>query len=311
MCWALIGIVHENKRFQWPRMLLRVASIFFATRAEEHVLTDSHAVLGIPIGVRPTTRKNASVARLLLEAQGKVIGHLAKRALLIGEACQVFGLDLTMGSVAVIVLEISGVGTSEVKIAMQRTKPLPLFDAETRCHLLGETARDVDASFDVVKAHKGIPAGFCLLARMLMSGQPGLGASLTKNSDCNNLSMRIDNSESVREGPHLGSGACAHVLELDLDETKDASIKVPKSPQMRRSLERETDALEALPGREGIHQLQDNNYLIKTPAQCFPLRGLIGHPASQHLDVRSKRNRKRQGNLHGLLGRTKRKRRRR
>ena len=113
---------------------------FFATRVEEHVLTGMPAMLGIPIEVTPTNRANADVARLLLEMQDQIIGHLAKRAIFafnyggVGEDCKVFGLELTMGSVAVVVLELSGVGTSNVKITTQRTKPVPLFDAETRRH---------------------------------------------------------------------------------------------------------------------------------------------------------------------------------
>jgi hypothetical protein len=147
--------------------------------------------------------------------------------------------------------------------------------------------------------------------------------------------MRIDNSESTRVGSHLGSGAYAHVLELDLNDTKHAS-KVPKSHQMRKSLQRESDALGIFPGREGVPQLQDSNYPIETLEPCLPLKGLlIGRPPSQHpsdkegwkfkfleisairkvahgqgcahLDIHFQGNKKRRGNLlHGRLGRTKR-----
>ena len=159
---------------------------FFVTRAVAHVLTVAPAMLGDSMDVKPTTRKYADVARLLLDAQDQVIGRLAERALFsldfggIGEDCQVFGLELNKGSVSVIVLKLAGVGTCDVSITTQRTKPMPLFDAETRRHLFGDTTRDGGFSSDGVKEQEGTPAGFHLLARMLMSVQPGVETFLSK-----------------------------------------------------------------------------------------------------------------------------------
>jgi hypothetical protein len=51
---------------------------FVATSAEEYLYAILPSMLGVPIEIKPITRKNSKVYELLLEAQRQVIGHLAK-----------------------------------------------------------------------------------------------------------------------------------------------------------------------------------------------------------------------------------------
>jgi hypothetical protein len=79
--------------------------------AEEYLMAILPAMLGVPIEVKPISRKGILIPKLLLEAQDQVVGHLAKRAMSsfdfggIGEDCTVFGLTLDMGSVTLLVLQ--------------------------------------------------------------------------------------------------------------------------------------------------------------------------------------------------------------
>lgn len=297
---------------------------FVVTLAEEYIYAILPAMLGVPIEVNPITRKNSNVDKLLLGAQNQVIGRLAKRAISsfglggIGEDCKVFGLELNMGSVSVIVLELSGVGTADVKVTTQRTKRMPLFDKETREKIFGQNAKDVEASLET-EEQKGMPAGFCLLARTLMSVQHELGTSLVSNSkgDDRGLPMRSKNSDvtsSIEFGQFLGSGAFSHVLEVknvvegtnNVDVLEigkvvqgysnvDIFIKVPKSHELRKSLEKEAEVLQHLSQHRHIPQLYDPDDPIKildfeirceiSKLPCLLLRGLIGKPTSQRKDA--------------------------
>jgi hypothetical protein len=288
---------------------------FVVTPTEEYFLAVLPAMLGVPIEVKPISRKDTSVGQLLLEALNQVLGHLAKRVMSsfdfagIGEDCEVFGLELTMGSVSVIILELSGVGTAGVKVTTRRTKRVPLFDKATREHLFGEMAKDVEDSFETpAQEELEMPAGFCLLARTLMAVQHGLGTSLmgTKKGGHDKFSMRPSlNALPVQLGRHMGSGAYSHAFELIIVGSTDAFVKVPKSHHMSKSLEREAEALSGLShnrltprGHECIPKLYDPLFPIKTldikircessALPCLPLRGLIGRATSQRHKWNSK-----------------------
>jgi Protein kinase domain len=264
--------------------------------AEEYLFAILPAMLGVPIEVKPITRKDTTVDKLLLEAQNQVVGHLAKRAIFsfdfggIGEDCTVFGLELTMASITVVVLKLSGVGTANVQVTAQRTKRVPLFDKDIREKLFGAKARDVEASFEIEEKPQGLPEGFCLLARTLMSVNDGLGKSPIK--DCHHrFSMCSHGAESINLVKYLGSGAFSHVLKLGVEGSNDVFIKVPKSYRMKKSLEGEAEVLKHLCGHRCIPQLYDTDNPIKTldirikceisALPCLPLRGLIGKPASE------------------------------
>ncbi|KAI2509378.1 protein tyrosine kinase [Fragilaria crotonensis] len=284
----------ENRR-------ARYIDVVVASNVEEYLLAILPAMLGVPIEIKPTARKTTKINCLLVEAQNQLIGHLAKRAMFsfdfvgIGEDCTLFGLELTMGSVAVIVLELSGVGTDLVKVTTRRTARVPLFDKVTREKLFGEKAKDVEASFEAVDEQHALPAGFRLLARTLMSAQPSVGkslfASMKDTTGSDSCSMRSNNAEPIKLGFYLGSGAFSHVLKLDINGRDDAFVKVPKSHRMKKSLEGEAEALRNLRGHGSIPQLYDTDNSIKTldiqircefsSLPCLPLIGLIGQSTSQ------------------------------
>ena len=221
----VLGLGSHITKEQWMRREEERRGCFIdfvVTSLEEYLVTILPGMLGIPIEVKPISRKNTTVAQLLLEAQNQVMGHLARRATFsldfggIGEDCTVFGLELTMGSVAVIVLELSGVGTTDVKLTTWRTKRMPLFDKDTRTRFFGEMASDVEDSLET-EEQQGIPSGFCLLARTIMSVQPGLGTCLmTSSGNDDRFFMRVKDAESINVSQYLGSGAFAHALKLDV-----------------------------------------------------------------------------------------------
>ena len=280
---------------------------FVVSLPEEYLVSILPGMLGVPIEVKPINRKSSTVQQLLLEALTQVLGHLAKRAKFsfnfggIGEDCKVFGLELTMGSVALIVLEVSGVGTADVKVTTQRTERMPLFDEVTRENIFGRKAKDVQASLEsVVEEHPGIPPGLCLLARTLMSVQQGLGTSAisSSNGHHNSFSMRpweAEGQSSVKFCQFLGSGAFSNVLKMEEVEGSndvDVFMKVPKSRQLRTSLDNEATALQVLHSHPHIPKLLDTKNPIKilnveircdaSDFPCLPLKGFVGQPTSQH-----------------------------
>ncbi|KAI2495406.1 hypothetical protein MHU86_19120 [Fragilaria crotonensis] len=156
---------------------------------EENSAETSTAGLGLPIEAKPVALSNSKVCKLLLDAQNQVVGHLAKKAMFffdmggIGEDCTFVGLALSMSSIVVLVVELSGVGTESVMITTKRTKQAPLFDEATRKHLFVEKATEVEALFKDALEGQDMPTGFGLLARTLMSVQCGLGTSMMTRSD--------------------------------------------------------------------------------------------------------------------------------
>lgn len=119
---------------------------FVASTMEKYLLTLIPGMLGIPIEVKPITHKNTNADQLLLESRNQVIGHLAKQAMFslnyrgIGEDSTAFGIELTMGSVTMISLELSNIGTADVKLTSQRSQQMTLFDKATRLHLFTSMA---------------------------------------------------------------------------------------------------------------------------------------------------------------------------
>ena len=284
-----------------PRLDYRKPRIidFVVNVLREYFVAILPAMLGVPIEVKPITRKNKTVAQLLLEAQNQLIGHLAKMAMFafehggIGEDYVFFGLELTMGSVAVIVFEVKNVGTPEVQITRRRSKRAPLFDKDTREHLFGEKASEVESSLENLEEEFGMPAGFCLLARTLMSVERGVESFLfaDKKSFHGRSSLRSglpQDAAPFRLGQYLGSGAFSHVLKVIIKGRNDVFAKVPRSYRMRMCLVGEAMALNELSGHPCIPVPYDPHDPVKTldihfrceisTIACLPLVGLIGQP---------------------------------
>lgn len=244
--------------------------------------------------MKPIARSNTTYEKLLLEAQKLVVGQLAERAILsfdfggIGEDCTLYGLELTMASITVIVLKLSGTGTADVEVTTLRTKRAPLFDKETRVSLFGVKANEVEASLENAEEQQGMPSGFCILARTLMSAQCGLGTSLIKGGEGSHssFSMRRNNAESVRVREYLGSGAFSHVWKLDIKDRNDVFVKMSQSHRKSKPLERGAEALGCLHGHANIPKLLDVSNPIKdmnikvrcasSTLPCLPLIGLVG-----------------------------------
>jgi hypothetical protein len=263
---------------------------------EEHLLAILSEMLGVPIAVKPITRKNATATELLLEAQNEVIAQLATQAMFsldfggIGKDCEVFGLAVNMVSVTVVVLKLSSVGTHHVKVTAQRTTMLPLYDKQVM---------DVeDISNEAERKGDDMPQGFCLLARVLVSVSNRLSKSLTTNTEGSpHCSLKSDEvSRSIEVGKALGSGAFSNVFTFFNKDSKsedhsDMFIKVSKSYEMKASLGIEATALKDLSENIHIPNLFDTKVAFKTLSikimcesselPCLPLRGFIGIAASK------------------------------
>jgi hypothetical protein len=229
--------------------------------------------------------------------------ELAKRAIFsldiggIGEDCATFGLALTMGSIVVVLLQLSGVGTRKADITTQRTKRVPLFDKDTRKKLFGKNkAKNVEALFEIdnTKVPQDMPEGFCLLAQTLISvHEHGLGTSrsqMTRSKGSHGkFSMEPHTAEFIELGNYLGSGSFSHVLKLVDKDNDNVFIKIPLDHYVRRGLDSEAEVLKDLCENDCIPKLYDADHPIKTlrieircessVVPCLPLRGLIGRPA--------------------------------
>ena len=269
---------------------------------EDYLLALLPAMLGIPIEIKPIAqKKKARNVNCLQNAQHQVVQQLAEQALFslnfggIGKDCTSIGLVLTMGSVTILVLELSGVGTSDVETNAQRTKRVPLFDKETRKKLFGEKVKYVEALFETEDVSQDMPEGFCLLAQTLASVHHGLitRSSQRRSNNCDSFSLQPDTADSIELGNYLGSGSFSHVLRLvDKKDSNDLCIKLPQFHHVRDCLEREAKALKDLCENDCIPKLNDTDHPIKTlhmnircesaAVTCLPMRGLIGRSAMHH-----------------------------
>lgn len=81
------------------------------------------------------------------------------------------------------VLELSGMGTVDVEVTTQRTIRVPLFDKDVSNNLFGCRTRDLEAFIEGAEEdQQGLPAGFILLARTIMSVQRGQSTSIKASS---------------------------------------------------------------------------------------------------------------------------------
>lgn len=195
--------------------------------------------------VKPISHKDGTLGQLLLQAQNQLIRRLANQGMLflnfggLGVDCTFFGLEFTMGSIAVVVLELSGVRTDDVEVCTRRTRRVPLFDQDIRNHLFGDLASDVEASLEgTEEEQQGLPAGFSLLARTVMSVQSGLGSSLKAciRGCQGSVAMRSNDVEPLKMGRYLGSGVHSHVFELGITGSDNVFINVPKSFGIEKAL---------------------------------------------------------------------------
>lgn len=270
-----------------------------SSSAAEYLLATLPAMFGVPMVFCPISHRRGTLGQLLLEAQNKLVRDLGDQSMLfwdfggLGVDCTLFGLEFTLGSIRVVVVKLSGVGTVDVNVTTERTTRLPLFGKETRDYLFGEKARDVKASFEGAEEdHRGMPAGFCMLARTIMSVQSGQGTSLTTCvRGCNgSVSMRSKDGEPIKVGRYLESSTYSHVLELDIKGSNNVFIKVPKCNGRAKALECEAEALKDLFGHVCIPELYDIDDPIKTLdirircessiLPCLPWKGFMGRPTS-------------------------------
>jgi serine/threonine protein kinase len=299
-------VIHEQRMQAVETCSVRCVDFVVSPLAEEYLASTPPALLRLPVEAKPVARMGAQVRKLLQDALNQVLGHLAKKAMFffdfggIGEDCTVVGLALNMGSVVVVVLELLDVGTERVRINTKRTKHAPLFDKETGKNLFDKKASEVEALFDKhVNEQQGMPAGFCLLARALMSAQIGLGTSLMKRSEeCRDtFVVLVDNAEPIEAGCYLGSGAHSHVLKLNTTGSDDQFIKIPRCHQMTEHLLHEARVLQKVRRHGNIPQLHDVSTPISTfrinirceraDLVCLRLKGIIGQPTSQKRKWRS------------------------
>ncbi len=247
-------------------------------------------ILGLAIEVKPVAedsptgfQKNQDMAR------EQVIGHMAKRLLCsfdfggIGQDDVVFGIVLSMVSVQVLELKLTGVGTDQVRIILRQTPHVPLLGEDfVPISIRDSVAWDMQSD------------GLLLLA-MAMLDMPRDSLFGNNRDQIHRITVSAHNSF----GPHqngndsfefsmnslLGSGSFAHVVKIH----DDMFIKIPRSQRMVKSLIQECKVLRKLDPYQqpffprtvvaegdGLFLV---NLSIRNEISCMhvlPLRGMIG-----------------------------------
>jgi molybdopterin-binding protein len=257
----------------------------------EFMKTTIPALLDVPLEIKPTAREKVSLAKMLVQGESQVIGHLAKMLMDafhswgIGINRVVRGVVMTMVSIEIVEMELSGMGTAKVKLETRKTGHEPLFDMETTLNLLGDMK---DKSCVVRKCLKQFTEGDSpqkgfILLQYLLSGL--LEHQEPTSSPYSNCTV----ATSIPLGRLLGSGAFSSVYALE--EDAEIFLKTPKSRRCVKVLENEAEALKALDHmcipkvflEEPPHLEVLTVQLLcdKSKLPCLRLKGLVGTPASK------------------------------
>jgi hypothetical protein len=127
------------------------------------------ALLDVPLEIKPTAREKVPLSKMLKQGENQIIGHLAKILMEafhlggIGANRVVRGVVMTMVSVEIVEMKLSGMGTAEVKLETSKTGHEPLFDMETTLNLLGSMSCVVKNSLNQFIEGDSPQKGFILL----------------------------------------------------------------------------------------------------------------------------------------------------
>jgi hypothetical protein len=249
------------------------------------------ALLDVPLEIKPTAREKVPLAKMLAQGESQIIGHLAKILMEafhlggIGADKVVRGVVMTMVSVEIVEMKLSGMGTAKVKLETSKTGHEPLFDMETTLNLLGSMEKKscvVKNSLNEFTEADSPQKGFILL-------QDLLSGPLEHHDPTSSTYSNQTSDTSIQLGRLLGSGAFSSVYALKGDD--ETFLKTPKSRRCVKALENEAEALKALDhvcipkvflenaphlGILTVHLLCD-----KSELPSLRLKGLIGTPASK------------------------------
>jgi hypothetical protein len=249
------------------------------------------ALLDVPLEIKPTAREKVPLAKMLAQGESQVIGHLAKMLMDafhswgIGIDRVVRGVVMTMVSVEIVEMELSGMGTAEVKLETRKTGHEPLFDMNTTLSLLGDMK---DKSCVVKKCLKQFTEGDSpqkgfILLQYLFSGL------LEHHEPTSSPYSNRSGTTSIPLGGLLGSGAFSSVYALK--EHAEIFLKTPKSRRCVKVLKNEAEALKALDHmcipkvflKDAPHLEVLTVQLLcdKSKLPCLRLKGLVGTPASK------------------------------
>jgi serine/threonine protein kinase len=192
---------------------------------------------------------------------------------------------MTMVSVEIVEMELSGMGTAEVKLETRKTGHEPLFDMDTTLKLLGDMKEKSCVVKNCLKQFKegdSPQEGFILLQNLL-SGilEHREPTSLTYSNRSGDASVQLERL--------LGSGAFSSVYALK--EPGETFLKTPKSHRCVKALENEAEALKAfdhtcipkvfLEDAPHLGILTVQLLCDKSKLPSLRLKGLIGTPASK------------------------------
>jgi serine/threonine protein kinase len=203
----------------------------------------------------------------------------------IGANRVVRGVVMTMVSVEIVEMKLSGMGTAKVKLETSKTGHEPLFDMDTTLKLLGGMKKKsgvVKSCLNQFTEGDSPQKGFILL-QDLLSGpfehlEPTSSTYRNQKSD-----------PSIQLGTLLGSGAFSSVYALQGDDK--TFLKTPKSLRCVKALKNEAEALKALDhvsipkvfleNAPHLGILTVNLLCDKSELPSLRLKGLIGTPASK------------------------------
>jgi hypothetical protein len=254
-------------------------------------------MLGCPCEVKPLERVGETFGKLVEQGINQVTANLSKIVIDafefvgIGADCTVIGVVLTMISVQVVELELSGMGSEHVTVKKKLSELLPLFDRDATKKLGGDFQvfgpSNVLLTSDSVQ--EPLPKGLELLCKVLMHPSSRYLESYLKSATCTDNATELGGSSSFKLKDFLGSGACASVYSVD--GKSDLFMKVPKAGttqylniELGALKQLSHDCIPKLGSANGsLSKLSVEAHCLSAQRDCLLLKGPIGMPARKAL----------------------------
>jgi hypothetical protein len=261
-------------------------------KREELVKMMPPVMLQTPIEIKVARQDTNQFYQALVKGRQQIFGHISK--LLehyfdfagIGKNASAAGVSLTLQSIEVIEMNLSGVGTEKVKIDTLSTGVVPLLGRELWSD---DNVKMIPESLPVENELEGY--GFILLAGALMRNhiiQDKIKHTMTEENAPQIVGD--DNKplgENFNQMSYLGSGAFSNVYKVDEGEF----LKLSRAASLEKSLEEEANILQLLQKIEkgkkkcdGIPQFVSSvkiRFVIRSEISIMKglrLNGIIGKP---------------------------------
>ena len=206
--------------------------------------------MSLPVEVKNVARKARTPEGLHDEGVKQIAGHLAKRTLVafdiggVGIDLKSIGLVITPVYVEVLTMTLSGMGTVDALLEVERSGMLPLVSKKSMKAFVAEKHRDYLEKNCSFPRDNSVPAGMLELCRLLRSDDSALGLQFF-NSPAQKATFKTyeASAPSWELGNVIGSGTHGVVQSI---ADNDSSVVKSSVVGEVRYIEREIRALQAL-----------------------------------------------------------------